>query len=88
MNPITQAIKERINCSCERCGRFCKLFQYTKFEVKEVSYKSSYKNKKTGEIVYVAHRNDMGEKRGLCEDCAVEINKRNYDAKTNTQPYA
>lgn len=65
-------------CKCERCGRIRDLFQYTKFETNVVirvidNGPSANPRYSQGES------EDIGEKRGLCEECAVELNKRKYD---------
>lgn len=60
---------------CDRCGDFKELFQYTKFEVKWISW---IENRGKGYERF-AVRNDIGEKRGLCKECAIELNKRKYD---------
>lgn len=73
---------EKIDCKCERCGRFCKAFQYTKFETKIVEKKIRGNDNPDGSPYFETLTEDIGEKRGLCEECAVEVNKRIYD----TQP--
>lgn len=65
---------------CERCGRVRKLFQYTHFEednfVKKVKDNGDGHNPRfTEEII------NLAQCRGLCEECGVEINKKNYDSR-------
>lgn len=69
-------------CKCERCGRIRKLFQYTKFEVKNVE--TVIDNGHSARPRYTTKHEDIGEKRGYCEECAVEVNKQEHDT-TQTQ---
>jgi len=72
---MSKKMKE-VLCKCDRCGRIKPLFQYTKFETQIV---------KIIKIIEMGkHRTeykDLGEKRGLCEECSVEVNKKLFDCK-------
>lgn len=68
-------------CKCDRCGRIREAFQYTKFEVKYVSWVENAGKDKNGDVIRRAIRNNVGEQRALCEECAVELNKRYYDER-------
>lgn len=70
-----------VEIKCERCGQIKPLGQYTKFEVKEITI-----SKDTGgNPRFRLETKDIGEKRGLCIDCSIVINCRNYD-RENERP--
>jgi hypothetical protein len=67
-------------CKCERCGRIRDLFQYTKWEVDR--FVDQVKDNGVGESPrYTTETINLAERRGLCEECSVEVNKREYDKK-------
>ena len=68
-------------CKCDRCGDIKPLFQYTKFETKLVTIKKICGKEGCTHTGHV-QQEDIGEKRGLCKECAVEVNKTKYDAKS------
>lgn len=63
---------------CERCLRIRDLFQYIHFEpnrfVEEVKDLGLGENPR-----YTTRMVNLAQSRGLCEECAVEVNKRQYD---------
>lgn len=63
---------------CERCGRIRDLFQYTFFD--EPKTIRQIKNNGIGsDPMFSEQTIQIDESRGLCEECAVEINKKKYD---------
>jgi hypothetical protein len=54
---------------CERCGRIKPVFQWTYWEEDKflVALNGTSKN--------------ISERKGLCEECGIEINKKKYDEK-------
>lgn len=63
---------------CERCGCISDLFQYIDF--KEEKWVEHTKDNGIGaDPRFTIERINLNESRGLCEGCAVEVNKRNYD---------
>jgi hypothetical protein len=62
-------------CKCDRCDRIRDIFQYTKYEEKWIEYLEKRKDRRNNETVFVVHR----KKRGLCEECSVEVQSRKYD---------
>ena len=68
---------------CDRCLRKRDLFQYTNLE----EDKWVLQRKDNGNVVhprFTEERVNLAQSRGLCEECAVEINKREYDSKLST----
>lgn len=68
-------------CKCVRCGDFKELFQYTLFEPDrwirqiEVCLPDENGNTRREKLVNIA------QSRGLCKECAIEVNKREYDIR-------
>ncbi len=63
---------------CERCGRIRELFQYTHFE--EDNFVPFVKDNGEGSNPrFTKETKNIAKSRGLCEECAVEINKKKYD---------
>ena len=63
---------------CDRCLRIRDLFQYTHFE--EDKWIDQVKDNGNGANPrFVEEKVNLAQSRGLCEECAVEINKRKYD---------
>ena len=78
------ATGEKVWCKCDRCGDFQPLFQYTKYEVMWISYVENGGKDRNGDIRRIAKRTDIGEKRGLCKECALFVNKQRYDTRSTT----
>lgn len=79
---------DKITCKCDRCGRIRPLFQYTVFKPrKEVKVQKVQDNGPHANPRYTPINSteviDLGEYRGLCEECAVVVNSAAYDAKSN-----
>jgi hypothetical protein len=64
-------------CKCARCGRFRPLFQETTLKSGRYVTKAECIKGKNPECHTI--RVFEPDKGGLCEECAVEINKKNYD---------
>jgi hypothetical protein len=62
---------------CERCGRIRDLFQYTFFDEPKIINKVIFDPKNDPQ--YTTQTIQIDESRGLCEECAIEINKKKYD---------
>jgi hypothetical protein len=62
---------------CDRCLRYKVLFQYTKIEVPKIIITKEYTIENGIKIVTT----DLAKSRGLCEECAVSINKKQYDKR-------
>ena len=71
---------KEITVKCERCGRIRPLFQYTYFD-KGKTIDMVVDNGNSANPRMTAVRKEINESRGLCEECAVEINKKAYDCK-------
>lgn len=71
-------------CKCERCGRIRDLFQYTFFDVnrKQITKRKVHDGGVDANPRFTSSEETIWEddSRGLCEECAVEVNKRNYDS--------
>lgn len=78
-------------CKCERCGRIRDLFQYTYFDVnrKEVTLQVVKDNGSSHNPQFTVHNEykTYDESRGLCEECAVEVNKAAFDKK-QSEPFS
>ena len=72
---------ENQKVKCERCGRIRDIFQYTKFETMVVEKAVRGHDNPDGSPYFVTIKEDIGEKRGYCEECAVEVNKWRHDLK-------
>ncbi len=70
-------------CKCERCGRIAQMFQYTYFDTKakRVTIQKIRDNGKGENPRYSPYFEEevYDESRGLCEECAVEVNKKSFD---------
>ena len=62
---------------CERCGRIRDLFQYTFFAEPRTITQKHYAN--GSDATCIVKTIEINDSRGLCEECAVEINKKKYD---------
>lgn len=69
---------------CERCTRIRPLFQYTKFEEKIVT--RTVDNGLGSDPRFSSKTEDIGDKRGLCEECAVFVNCAKYDMENYPRP--
>ena len=69
---------------CERCGEVKDLFQYTHFEADKI-VEIVVDNGASANPRYTTKRENIAERRGLCKECAVEINKKEYDIKHSLQ---
>ena len=67
----TESKKQLVRC--ERCGRIRPLFQYSFFDTDPKIWQTI----DTGGVKKTIIDN---RSRGLCEECGVEINKREYDS--------
>lgn len=80
-------MKEKVKC--ERCGRIRDLFKltestYSKEVVRVRDNGIGARPRFTEHFVTEQFKLEPSECRGLCEECAVEINKRNYDKEYET----
>lgn len=75
-------MSEQEFCKCQRCGRIRPLFQYTKWEADR--YIEVAKDNGAGVNPQITiERVNLADRRGLCEECSVEVNKAAYDQKCN-----
>lgn len=73
---------KEIKVKCERCGRIADLFQYTYYDEGK-TIDMVVDNGTSADPRMSVVKKEINESRGLCEECAVEVNKKNYDFKLN-----
>ena len=67
---------------CERCLQIRPVARYTFLGEKNVKhYKRFAGYDKNGDARIVAETVDLTERRGLCEECSIEVAKYEYDKR-------